>query len=373
MPARRFLIAPFLFIVISAVRLPAQERSDTALYIAAASGGTQAQRQFFDDNIPMEVANANYKLVYTPAESDYIINMNLSQGEDYDNPGGTVNIFTITVVRTRTGAEVVRYSYDYQDVEEMYQWNLYIVYNALANVSLTNISAAPAAEDAPLPWWNTWVYLGFRAAPALTGYSYITVPNYPGDTSAGLGGEGGLTVEFRTFRFLSFQLDALLSWDGFTAPRIVSQEDSQTYTADDFGGLSVTIPFAVKVPLAFEKVVLSPYAGLYFTMIIGPLLMSRGGGPVEEVPAYKTLPLGFTAGADISFRAGRGEFSVDLRYYRDFGETIVQDGPRFTRDRITLSLAYKFGLLKRSPLTMPGAAKETPAEEPTEEADEEAL
>jgi hypothetical protein len=363
------------------VPLPAQERSNTGLYITPTTGGTLEERQFFDDNIPMEVLNANYRVVYTPQEADYIINMTISEDEDYDNPGGILKVFTISVIRTITNTAVVEYSWGYREIEEMYNWNLFLVYNALANITLTNpslttqptpappITPAPpeTPEPIPLPWWNRWLYVGFRAAPAFTRYFFLPASDYPGDNSTGIGVEGGLTTEFRPFRFLSFQLDALLSYDSLIASRIVFQGNTQSYITDGFSGLSLMVPFLVKVFLPFEKFTLSPYAGPYYATFVGPLTKISGDTKnSEEIPVYKTPLLGGTIGTDIGFRLGPGELFVDLRYSRNFGEIVVHNdyGLRYTQERITLSLGYKFGLFKR------GAPRSTQESLPPEDGEE---
>jgi hypothetical protein len=373
MLVRQSLLIWFVsFMIIIRIPLSAQERSDTGIYIAPTTGGTLSERQFFDDNIPMEIHGANYGVVYTPQESDYIITMRISEDEDYDNPGGILKVFTISVIRTATNVAVVEYSWDYREIEEMYNWNLFLVYNALANITLTNPDiTAPPPVTVPPPWRNNWLYLGFRAAPALTRYLYLTTVDYPGDNSAGFGAEAGITAEFHPFRFLSFQFDAVLSYDGFTALRIVSPEgNSRKYISDDFTGLSLMIPFLLKVPLPFEKSILSLYAGPYYTMFIGPLTKISGDTTASEKSSvYKASPLGVTAGMEIGFPAGPGELFVDLRYSRDFGETFIHKsiGPRYTQDRLTLSLGYRFGLFKRTPRVPPSPENPDPAGEETPE------
>jgi hypothetical protein len=345
---RRFWFVPFFF---AFALLPAQERSDTAIYISPAAGGTPEAHRFFDENIAMEVKNANYRLVYTPQDSDYIITLAIAGEEDYDNPGETVNVFTIGVVRSKTGARVVEYSWEYRDLEEMYNWNLYLVYNALANISLSN-------QDSPVsdvPWWNNWLYLGFRAAPVITGYSFLTVADYESGYSAGIGFEAGAVADFRLFRFLSLQTEVLISFDRFDAVRLVSQGNIQNRVTDEFTSLSLVIPLLFKVPLSFEKSILSFYAGAYFFESF-PLTVKKESAGSESIPVYKVLPpIGFTAGMDIGFRIGPGELFADLRYYRNFGTTVVHkdNGPRYIKDRISLSFGYKFPLFKRGPSPSP--------------------
>jgi hypothetical protein len=348
--------------------LSAQERFDTALFIAPTTGGTPEDRRFFDEYIPMEVENAGYKLVGAAEASDYIINLDVSADEDYynpDNPDETGSLFGIQVVRTRDSVEIIRFAWPYQRLNDMFQWNLYLIYNALANVTLTQAGQTPAVTapptslgtlialvTPPLPWWDSWLSLGFRAAPSFSNYGYQTGTVYLGDNSGGFGVEGGLTVGYHPFRFFGLQLDALITYDGFTAPRVEERETVRVRSVDGFTGLSFTLPLIFKVPLAFEKIILSPYVGTYFTMPIGPMTKISGDTKdSEEIPVFKTLPLGFTAGLELAVRAGPGEVFLDFRYYKDFGETVTHNDHalRYVQDRLTLAVGWRFGILKRGP------------------------
>jgi hypothetical protein len=341
---RRFFLVLFFSVL---ALLPAQERSNTTIYVSPTTGGTPEARKFFDDNIPMEIQGANYRQVYTAREADYILNMQVSEVEDVDNPGEFYNLFTVGITRAKTNVVVVDFSWEYSDLEEMHNWNLYLIYNALANITLTNAPSGP-----PGPWWDYWLYFGFRAGPVITGYSFqTTVAGYESGYSASFGIEGGFTAEFRLFRYLFLQVDALFSYDSFNTARVVSDGGVWSRRTDRFTGMSLLFPVLFKLPVPFEKTILSFYVGTYFSAFPLPLKRTSSGISETITIAEVLPPMGFAAGVDLAFNVGPGELAADFRYYRDFGTTVVHkdNGPRYTRDRMVLSVSYKFPLFKHNP------------------------
>ena len=331
---RRLWIVVFLF---TCDVLFAQERSDTSLYLFPAAGGTQTEREFFDKNIHDEIKGANYKIVYTPEEADYTVTLKISEYEDPETPGVAANQLTLFVARTSDNSPVVEFSWSYHALEEMYQWNLYIVYNALANVTLMK----PESPEAEARRLDSWFYLGPRAGASLPGYSFKVSPGYEAGSGDGFGGEGGLVAELRLFPFFGLQLEALFACDAFNAVKITSGEDSRTVSADMFTSMSLMFPFLLKVPLGFEKFVLSFCAGAYY-LLFSPWGEGESGGGFSM-----SFPLGFIIGADLGIPLGPGELFVDLRYGKDHGVTVIQNGPRYGRDRINVGLGYKFGFFKK--------------------------
>jgi hypothetical protein len=333
---RRLWIVVFLF---TCDVLFAQERSDTSLYLFPAAGGTQTEREFFDKNIHDEIQGANYKIVYTPEEADYTVTLKISEYEDPETPGVAANQLTLFVARTSDDSPVVEFSWSYRELEEMYQWNLYIVYNALANVSLKKPEEPEARRR------DSWLYLGLRAGASIPGYSFQEAVGYEAGSGGGFGGEGGLVAELRLFRFFGLQLEALFTYGAFNAVKITSGEDSRKVSADVFTSMSFMFPFLLKVPLGFERFALSFYAGAYYLLALGK---EGEFGDWGETDSFSVSPpLGFIIGADLGIPLGPGELFVDLRYGRDLGVTVIQNGPRYGRERINVGLGYKFGFFKK--------------------------
>jgi hypothetical protein len=347
--------------------LAAQERGDTGLYISPTTGGTPEAKKFFDDNIAMEIAAANYKIVYTPKEASYFINLKVSDEEDPDT-GETYHYFTITVVRASDNFQVIEFSWEYLELDEMYQWNLYIVYNALANVSLRGAPEAPAAP----PRRDPVLHLGVRAGPAFSGYFLQASPGYATSLSLSVSGEAGLTTELRLFPFLGIQMEALATYDVFSAMKVTTQDGRQEISSDKFTTMSFLFPFMIKAPLVFEKFDLSFYAGSYFALfpLAGEKNDGTGGSPHFRIDP----PLGIITGLELGFPLGPGALFTDIRYSKDFGMTAAQDGsgPWYLRDRIILGFGYKFGFFERKSRSKAAKANPADTDNPAPEDSEEA-
>lgn len=333
-----------LFFFIVAI-LSAQERSNTSLYVSPTTGGSPEQKAFFDENIPMELAAANYSVTSDVGTADYTVEMVLSEEEDPDFPGTFINLFTIKVIRIEDGVEVVQFSWVYDALEDMYQWNLYIIYSAMANIPMTKPGGNSAGSG-----WDSWFSLGVRVGPSFTGYSPQVSGGYEGGLSTGVSVEGGLVLDIRLFRYLSFQAEAIFTLDALNAAKI-SDGTVRQRSVDTFTFMSFMFPLIVKVPLELGSSTLSLFAGAYFALFPWPMNKNSGySNDVENSYEFKVdPPVGFVVGVDMGLPLGFGKLLVDLRYGRDFGMTVVQNGngPQYTRDRITVSIGYKIGLVKR--------------------------
>lgn len=335
--------------------LSAQERRTTKLYIAPTSGGTPEAQAFFDTNIPMEVTAANYMVTDNIDEADYTIHMAISENPDMDDPSAPANIFTIRVIRAADSAEIVRFSWGYTDLEEMYNWNLYIIYNAMANIALNQEGVAgpiPIYVATPMASWRTKVfYVGVRTGASFTGYSPQVSANYEAGLSTGISGEGGVVVDIRVFRFFSIQAEAVFAFDTFEAAKIEEGNDgAKRRSTDTFTAISLMFPVLLKAPLELDKFIISFYAGAYFAMFPWQIEKRSGSDDLGNGYNFKVYPpAGFLVGADIGFSLGPGEFLADMRYGRDFGMTVIENnsGPQYIRNRMTVSIGYKFGIFKR--------------------------
>jgi hypothetical protein len=103
--------------------------------------------------------------------------------------------------------------------------------------------------------------------------------------------------------------------------------------------------FLLKVPLGFESFVLSFYAGAYYWLFSPWQGESGDGGGAGSFSV--SFPLGFIIGADMGIPLGPGELFIDLRYGRDIGITVIQNGPRYNRERTSVGMGYKFGFFKK--------------------------
>jgi hypothetical protein len=322
----------------AAALLAAQERSDVKLYVAPAQGGPADAREFFDTNIPAEIRGAHYTVAESPDGADYLVAMNITEetGEDSETPW----LFSLVVTKALDAAPLVEFAWGYTDVEEMYAWNLYLLYNALANVPMTNAGGqtllAPGTAP-PVRKRDRRFFIGLRAGAAFPGYHLQSGAGYVSGYSSGLSGEAALVAELRLFRFLGFQAEGDFIYEAFDAP-------GTDFPADTYTSMSFMFPLLVKAPLRFGRFTLSFYAGAYYLLILWDAQKKPGSSEgTESAEVRMTLPFGFALGTDLAFQIGPGELFADFRYGRDLGGTDLGDGRLYIRDRISVGMGYKFG------------------------------
>ena len=219
------------------------------------------------------------------------------------------------------------------------------------------IVMAPAAETAPQKEAEAEVTVekkrifqgelsvGLRGGASFNTYSVIQrTPGYSGGMSQSFGYEVAFLVDFRIFRFFGIQAEAIFTPDVFNAAKVVQN----TSIIDRVDSLSMAFPLLLKAPLDLGVFNLSLFAGAYAMVPLGNTRIQSN----VEAGTYAieiTPPIGFMVGSDLGVRLGPGRVLVDVRYGRDFGVTIVQNSLRlpYNRDRISVSLGYKFLLWNR--------------------------
>jgi hypothetical protein len=187
------------------------------------------------------------------------------------------------------------------------------------------------------------LYLGLRAGGGLDFQSVRPYEAYGGGSGQSFGVEGGLTVEFRPWRFVSFQAEGIFVLEAVGVYRLDDEADS--YTNDRYRGMYLLFPLLVKVPLDLGSFRVSPLAGAYYIL---PLGKSLGGATYRDTV---NLPLGLMAGLDLGYPLGGGKFGEvygSLRYGLDLGLTGVEEtGLYYTRNRLIVSAGWKIEIMKR--------------------------
>ncbi|MDR2376937.1 MAG: hypothetical protein LBD96_10940, partial [Treponema sp.] len=122
----------------SAMMLFAQSRDDVTVYVAPVTGGIPEQQMFFAENFKMELMGANYAVVENQVDSDYTMNLSISQEIEasYEDEYGRmlaeqiINILTVSLLSTEDAREILQFSWAFETLEEMYEWNLHLIYQA---------------------------------------------------------------------------------------------------------------------------------------------------------------------------------------------------------------------------------------------------
>ncbi|MFP3090419.1 hypothetical protein LQZ21_08845 [Treponema sp. TIM-1] len=194
-------------------------------------------------------------------------------------------------------------------------------------------------------------YLGLRGGGSFNAYSSLVAGGYEAGTSQGFSAGGAVVLEYRIFRFLGLQAEAIFNYDTFKVAKIATiNANLDKRVTDRYSSMSLMFPLLVKVPLEIGNFSLAPFVGLYYAMPIGTLKLEPGDasvGPAAGSYAYAIdPPLGLLLGIDSGLLLGPGELFVDLRFSRDIGMTVADKGYgiQYVRNQIGLSLGYKFQL-----------------------------
>jgi hypothetical protein len=185
------------------------------------------------------------------------------------------------------------------------------------------------------------LYLGLRGGGSASAYYSRTTGWYDAGMSQGFGGEAGFVVEYRPWKYLSFQGEAIFALDVFKVFKITQVGNQDIHTTGQYSALSMLFPLLIKTPIEGDKFSISLAGGIYYIVPIGQMLTEEGSYSYQI-----DLPLGFMAGIDLGHTLGPGELFMSLRYGRDMGMTIVRSGLQYTPNRMVLSVGYRFGFLK---------------------------
>ncbi|MDR1972446.1 MAG: hypothetical protein LBQ46_11065 [Treponema sp.] len=285
------LVAVLLFLPLV---LFAQSRDDVAIYLAPTTGGTPEQQAFFNENFRMELIGANYAVAESQRSADYSMNLKITQEVEDGYEGeaqAIINVLNISLMDNEDGREILQFSWAFESLEDMYEWNLHLIYQAMANVPLTKLTAVPDTNH----WRNKWFYacgyvgldltFGFYDSGNESSFQNRDYTFYPGPLFA-------LGLEFQFLNFMSAEVEINGS----------PYDIDSSHSAIMFG-----LPVLLKFPLKPSRhFMLEPYGGLQFNTSsqasVNPPLFSWIGG----------FQYGIKAGE-------RGAITIDIRAVGDIG------------------------------------------------------
>jgi hypothetical protein len=307
--------------------LYSQTRNDMLIFLERTAGGTAEENAFFDENIRMEVFAANYTVTDLKSESDYIIVPMVVQNKERD--ATTTRSLVLRLLRNDPdNTEVVQVGVAYDEMSETYEWNLYLIYQAMANVPLTKNSYLPPPYNY---WRDKWLYLGIQGI--YTPQFIIDSENEWWPTSpTSFTGALSLVVQFLNFMSLE----------------VAGRPDIMYYEPENRdGGLryGVAIPVSLRFIIKHgDSWMIEPYLGASFN-----IPFSDG----FSVPWYTPL-VGLQVGAKMG-TLGAVFFTVEFDYdsevsYR-FGNS-EHSGPRI---QMMLGIGAKFGFFNRKVRAVEGS------------------
>jgi hypothetical protein len=354
------------FFITSVLAYSQQSREDVKIYIPMPMGGNAAQQVYFYENIKMEAFGAGYSVTDSAIDSDYILNlyirpnmvMYLDGSEELAPPDEPQYFLELNLVKTETGDDLVRFSFSFTELEEMDNYNLYLFYQAIANVpftKVTDITEITDIVDVDVEvevdddlWRNKWLYFRFSLDynipifnPGFNKYwekrsKEGNDPPYalPIDHQIPLRPGFSLGVELHFLNWMSAELGLNL---------LIGNVVGISYNNALVGTFDLSLKFPLK-PL--KHYMIEPFLGIAF-----PLALMGTNLPI----------FGLQGGIQVATKAGNmGGFFISLRGEYDFGKVntnppagaLYENGTPlpnipWTRFVIGFSAGYKLGIVNR--------------------------
>jgi hypothetical protein len=210
---------------------------------------------------------------------------------------------------------------------------------------VTKIEERTKAAEAIVEPYNRRFYLGLRGNASLNTSAIQASGSYEAGTSQWLNAEGAVMAEFRLFRFLSLQVEAVFVYDVFMAAKRIQKDGVLLRSTATSRSMLLMFPLFAKLPLEMGAFNVSPFIGAYFLLPLGDMHISGEGDEGAGSYVYQiSPPFGLSMGVDVGLPMGPGELVVGLRFDRNIGMIIAQDPNRmqYHRNRVGLSVGYDF-------------------------------
>jgi len=181
-------------LIAAAMSIAAQSRGDVRIYIPPVNTEDPAQADFFRRNFTMELTAAGYTVSENILESDYSMRLSVRRNVTVAADGTTTMassndnqyVLQIILMRNSDTAQIVSLSFSFTELEEMYDHNLTLVYQTMANVPLsrggdtgTLVKYMVGRGEEGGDWWrNKWLYIRLSADYPLSFYQVHTTGLY---------------------------------------------------------------------------------------------------------------------------------------------------------------------------------------------------
>jgi hypothetical protein len=339
-----------LVLLATAVTVFAQTRDDIKIYIAPVVAQDPAQARYFQENFAIETVGAGYVLAENANQADYTLNLEVKphmiQYDDGTQERATeedmLYLLEIHLLRNQDRKEIVSFDYAFNTLEEMYEYNLYLLYQTMANVPLTKLGGAAEVTD---HWRNKWLYIRASFDYPITFYQlmepYEIWGDHPNPSSPGEVQKAGLDHKISPFPAATFGFEfQYLNWMSTEFNFNLSFSDPMSNSF--IPAIQIEQKFPIKPSMHF---MIEPYAAVAF--------------PVNTSSKSKHFPmLGVGGGCQVGVRGGEmGAFFVDANFIYFLGDVVMlnesQDFPHpefitYKRFVVGLGIGYKVGFLNRN-------------------------
>jgi hypothetical protein len=334
------------FFIASVLVYSQQSREEIKIYVPMPIGGNADQQVYFHENIKMEAFGAGYVVTDDAMESDYILNLiirpNMVMYEDGTEelapPDEPQYSLELNLMETETGNDLVRFSFFFTELDIMDNYNLYLLYQAIANIPFTKetdiITDIIVDDD---QWRNKWLYLRLSLdfnvpvfMPNTDQYNMTNSnasSNFPISPRVPFAPGLSLGTELHFLNWMSAELGLNL---------LLGNVVGVSYNYEPVGTFDLSLKFVLKPTRIY---MIEPFLGLAF-----PLALMGTNLP----------PVGVQGGIQVATKAGNmGGFFMNLRGEYDFGtaNTRIQGGSinrvEWNRFVIGISAGYKLGIMNR--------------------------
>jgi hypothetical protein len=267
--------------------------------------------------------------------------------EELAPPDEKQSVLYITLLDNEENAEVVTFGYPFTELEEVDDFNLYLLYEAMANVPLSKFAddwEPPEVE--PDHWRNKWVYL--HAA-----FSYPIV-TYQLSPQGLLGGnsiykdDGGIIdrseLDHKVRAVPGFLVGVeyqFLNW--MSAELVFEMRFGDPVSYSFIPGIGLQLKFPIKPS---DRFMLEPY------LAVSSILNTS-----DNYVQYPFFGLG--GGFQFGVKAGNmGAFVIDANFIYSLGEVITHNTNKsfpmpeqihWNSWTVGLSIGYKIGFVNRNP------------------------
>ena len=344
------ILGLLVFIIIISP-LFSQTREDILVHVAPVIATRPDHALFFKENFDAETAAAGYALTENIDAADYIIRLEVRPNfviyddgfEEPAPPDEPQFLLYVTLVQSEDNVEMVAFAFPFTELDEMYEFNLFLLYQAMANVPITRLGSIGMQDDL---WRHKWLYIRASldfpiSVHALRDVRWVyytnngvrdeTVRPFPLHHRVDYNGGVTLGLELQFLNWMSTELDFLIRFGDPLGNTFVP-------------GLGLQVKFPIKPERHY---MLEPY-------LMGQVQMGTVTG--SHIP-----PLSVGGGMQFGVRAGpMGALFVDANFLYTLGTIwtpspyagINFDDPSripWNRWIISFGIGYKIGFIDRLP------------------------
>jgi hypothetical protein len=323
-----------------------QTRDDIKVYIAPVAGDPE-QAAFFHDNFTTETIGAGYTVTENAKEADYTLKMEVKPNmilyddgtSDLAPPDEKQSVLQISLVRNEDKSELVAFTFAFDTVDEMYDFNLYLLYETMANVPLTKLGDTEKDNR----WRNKWLYLRASFDYPITFYQLK-------EPKALWGGGSGNANDADRWHNLDHRINP------FPAVTLGLEFQYLNWMSSELNfNLSFSDPMSASFIPAIQFEQKFPIKPSDYFMIEPYMAVSM---PVDTSANNVRFPkLGLGGGIQLGVKGGSmGSIFVDVNYIYYLGDVVIKNNSsyypyppeiRYNRFVVGIGIGYKAGFFDR--------------------------